>query len=77
MFRYQSAMLPKVHSMHLGPKISGVELAFPSAWRRGYSLNYNLWRTGATKSKSPCSVLLIFGASPLLYSWDATGVLPA
>ena len=30
------------HSMHLGPKISGVELAFMLAWRRGYSLNYTL-----------------------------------
>ena len=36
------AIPPKVHSMHLGQKISGVELAFPSAWRRGYCLNYNL-----------------------------------
>ena len=39
LFRYA-----KVHSMHLGSKTSGVELAFPSVWRRGYCLNYNLWR---------------------------------
>ena len=56
----------KVHSMHLGPKISGVELAFPSAWRRGYSLKYNLWRMGATKSRSPHTVLLIF--APKVYA---------
>ena len=36
----------RVHFMHLGPKISGVDLAFLSAWRRGNSLNHTLWRTG-------------------------------
>ena len=56
----------KVHSMHLGPKISGVELAFPSPWRRGYCLNYNLWRTGAIKSRSPRTVRLIF--APQVYA---------
>ena len=29
--------MPKVHSMHLGPNISGVELAFMSMWWHGYS----------------------------------------
>ena len=45
---------------HLSPKISSVELTFPSVWRHGYNLNYNLWHTGMIKSKSPCTVLLIF-----------------
>ena len=36
----------QAHSMHLGPKISGVEFAFLSAWWRGYILNHTLWRTG-------------------------------
>ena len=56
----KTQLFATVHSMHLSPRISGVELAFPSAWRRGYSLNYNLWRTGAIKGKSPRTVLLIF-----------------
>ena len=46
----------KVQSMHLGPKISGVELAFLSAWRRGYTL----WRTGAIKWNSQRTVHFIF-----------------
>ena len=29
---FSQAICSKVHSMHLGPKISGVELTFPSAW---------------------------------------------
>ena len=41
--------LTMVLSMQLGPKISGVELALLSAWRREYSLNYALWRTGVIK----------------------------
>ena len=65
-FRTLGFLYAKVHSMHLGPKISSVELAFPSAWRRGYCLNYNLWRTGAIKSKSPRTVLLIF--APQVYA---------
>ena len=36
-------VLAKVHSMHLGPKISSEELAFLSAWGHGYGLNYTLW----------------------------------
>ena len=46
------SMQAKVHSIYLGPKISGVELAFLLAWRRGYSLNYALWRTSLIKYKS-------------------------
>ena len=42
-------LTPMVLSMPLGPKISGVELAFLSALRREYSLNYALWRTGVIK----------------------------
>ena len=65
--------------MHLGPKISGVGLAFPSAWRRGYYLIYNVWRTGAIKSKSPRTVLLIF--APQVYAnlhlWRTPGMLLA
>ena len=30
----------KMHSMQLGLKISGMELAFLSAWQCGHSLNY-------------------------------------
>ena len=37
-----------------------------AAWRRGYCLNYNLWRTGAIKSRSPRTVLLIF--APRVYA---------
>ena len=63
---FTCACTPKVHSMHLGPKISSVELAFSSAWWHGYSLNYNLWRMGTIKSKSPHMVLLIF--APQVYT---------
>ena len=55
-----SVSSPEVHSMRLGPKISGVELAFLSAWRRRHSLNYTLWCTGVVKCKSQRTVLLIF-----------------
>ena len=44
----------------LGLKISGVELAFLSAWRSGYNLSCTLWRTGKIKCKSRRTVLLIF-----------------
>ena len=49
-----------VHSMHLGPIISGVELDFLSAWRRRDSLSYTLWRTGVKECRSRRTVLLIF-----------------
>ena len=39
----------KVHSMHLGLKISGAELALLSVWRREYSLIYVLWRPGGNE----------------------------
>ena len=52
--------------MHLGQKISGVELAFMSAWRRGCSLVYILWCTGVIKCKSQRTVLLIF--APQVYA---------
>ena len=66
LWKEKSSSWAKVHSMHLGPKISGVKLAFPSAWRRGYCLNYNPWCTGAIKGKSPRTVLLIF--APQVYA---------
>ena len=77
---YRCSVTPrKVHSMYLGPKISGVELAFSSAWWRGYCLNYNIWRMGAIKSKSPRTVLLIF--VPQVYAnlqlWRAPEMLLA
>ena len=50
----------KVYFMHLGPKISDVELASLSGWRGGYSLNYTLWRTGEMQCKSWRTVCLIF-----------------
>ena len=46
--------------MHLGPKISGVQLDLLSAWRRGYSLSYILWRAGVKECRSRRTVLLIF-----------------
>ena len=53
----QLGIKPKVHSMRLGPKISGVQLAFLSAWRRGGV--DTLWHTGVKKSTSLRTVLLI------------------
>ena len=44
----------------LRPHISGAELAFLSAWRHKYSLNYARWRTGVLICKSRCTSLLIF-----------------
>jgi len=59
-------MHSKVHFMHLGPKITGVEFTFLLAWRRGYSLNYTLRRAGVIKCKSWRTVLLIF--TPQMYA---------
>ena len=57
----------EVHSMHLGLKISGVEIAFLSAWRRGYSLNYILWCTGVVNANlNQRTILLIF--APQVYT---------
>ena len=50
--------MAKVLSMHLGLKISGMELAFPLAWQHRYSINSTHWRTGAIKWKAPHAVLL-------------------
>jgi len=47
-----SSLHPRTQFMHLDPKISGAKLAFLSVWRRGYSLNCTLWRTGAIKWKT-------------------------
>ena len=58
--------LARVHSMHLDPKISGMDLAFLSACRRGYSLNHTLWGTGVINCKSRRMVLLIF--KPQMYA---------
>ena len=44
--------------MHLGSKISGMELGLPSAWRCGYSLNHALRLTAVIKCKSRHAVLL-------------------
>ena len=72
-----------MHSVHLGPKISGVEIAFLSVWCRGYSLNYTLWCIGAIKMQ--ISAHGSFGlyasgvrqASTLAYLYQYTGVPPA
>ena len=53
---------PKVHLMHLGPKISGVELIFLLAWRRGNRICYAPWRTDVVKCESLCTVLSIFAS---------------
>ena len=55
-----------MHSMQLGPKISGVKLTFSSAWGRGYSLNYTLWCTDVIKCKFGQTVRLIF--APQVYA---------
>ena len=52
--------------MHFGQKISGVELAFLSAWQCGYSVSYTLWRTDVKEYKSRHMVLLIF--TPQVYA---------
>ena len=52
--------------MHLGLKISGVELAFLLTWWHGYSLNNMHRHTGITKCTSLCMVLLIF--APQVYA---------
>ena len=46
--------------IHLGPKISGVELAFLSVWPLGCSLNYAPWFAGIIEWKSWYKALLIF-----------------
>ena len=51
--------------MHLGPKISGVELVFLSAWKSGYSLHYTIRCTGAKKIIYQHAALLIF--APQVY----------
>ena len=57
--------------MQLGPKISGVESAFLSMWRCGYSFNCSLWRTSVIKYKSPRMALLIFApqVNPNVKCW--------
>ena len=57
---------PKVHSMHLGLKISGVDLPFLSTCRCGYSLNHTLCRTGVINCMSRRTFLLIF--TPQMYA---------
>jgi len=51
--------------MHLGPKISGVELVFLSAWKSGYSLHYTIRCNGAKKFIYQHTALLIF--APQVY----------
>ena len=54
-----SYRLTSTPCMHVGSKISGMGLSFLSAWRRRYSLNYTLWRTGIINCKSLRRILLI------------------
>ena len=69
----------KVHLMDQGLQVSGAELVFLSAWRRGYGLNNSLWRTGAIKCKYWRTVLLIL--TPQVYTsvrrWRTHEELPA
>ena len=69
--------------MHLGPKISGVEITFLSAWRREYSLISALWGYWRNKMVSsthgPFDLCAsgVHQPSKLEYTRGVTGVPPA